>query len=258
MGSKAAVVMFVERDPREVLLRDLVLDHSKSKSLAETILGSSADEVGMLRFDRAIWPSAGIACAASLPGLDVVCSRELARSRPSQLTEEISRMAAGRDAYGVFMQSTEDWTAFAVWSAGRVVRALSLSPDTGVIEDLGERLPFEAPFWGGEYSVDHDPDYPLPFHPSELGNEALKTFFGFILEGSVDATCFDPEEVEIPAFRAAGQDRAEPQFRELVRREILKGSWADKLGTLQDRPVAGRVESDHSVSEGSVDDNPFR
>lgn len=223
--------MFVESDPREVFSGNLVIDHSKSRLLAEEILGTSADEIEMLRLDRAIWPKVGIAAAASLPGLDVVGSRELAQSRPSQLTEKISRLAAGRDAYGVFMQSTEDWTAFATWSGGRLVRALSLSPDTGIIEDVGERLPFEVPFWGGQHPVDHDPDYPLLFHPSVLGNEALKTFFGFILEGSVDATCFDPEEVEIPAFVAAGQHRAEPQFRELVPREIPKGSWADRITT---------------------------
>ncbi|MFI2780100.1 DUF6928 family protein [Streptomyces sp. ALB3] len=205
MGSKAAVVMFVEVNPREVFQGDARIDHPKSKLLAEEILGTVAEEMEPLALDLAVWPSAGIVCAASFPGLEVVCSRELAQSQPSHLTEAISRLADGRDAYGVFMHSTEDWTAFAVWSGGELVRAMSVSPDTGIIEEVGERLPFEAPFWGGERPLRHVLNYALPFHPLELGNEALKAFFGFILEGREDASCFDPEEVEIPAFQAARQ-----------------------------------------------------
>jgi hypothetical protein len=203
-GIKISGYHVVERSPREVFQDGSRIDHLKSKTLAKEIIGAEVDEIEPLTLDLAIWPKPGIVCAASLPGLEVVSSRELAQYQPSRLTDRISHMAAGRTAYGVFMHSAEDWTAFAVWSGNDLIRALSLSPDIGIMEDAGEQLPFEIPFWGGEYPVgDHAPNYPFPFHPSELGNEALKIFFGFILEGRRDASCFDPEEVSIPAFQAA-------------------------------------------------------
>ncbi|WP_432705771.1 DUF6928 family protein [Amycolatopsis taiwanensis] len=51
---------------------------------------------------------------------------------------------------------------------------MSLNPEFGVIEDIGD-LSFEVPFWEGEHSV---PGYGLPFRPIDLGNEALREFFG--------------------------------------------------------------------------------
>ncbi|MGW0522962.1 DUF6928 family protein [Crossiella sp. NPDC003009] len=60
----------------------------------------------------------GVVCTASLPGLDVVCSRALAKPRPSQLTDDVVGLADGRSAYAVFMHSAEDWAAFALWAGG--------------------------------------------------------------------------------------------------------------------------------------------
>ncbi|MGW4237326.1 DUF6928 family protein [Streptomyces sp. NPDC004749] len=202
MGSKAAVVVFAEAEPERAFREAVAIDHAKSKRLAETVLCTTSHETGLLPLDLAVWPDSGIVCAASLPGYEVVCSRELARHQPSELTEWISRLADGRDAYAVFMHSAEDWGAFAVWSEGHLLRSLSANPDSGVIEDVGEHLSFEVPFWEGEHSVRSEAGYSLPFHPIDFGNEALREFFGFILEGREDESCVDPEEVDIPAFRA--------------------------------------------------------
>ncbi|MEV5935901.1 hypothetical protein AB0L56_25000 [Streptomyces sp. NPDC052079] len=64
---------------------------------------------------------------------------------------------------------------------------------------MGQKFPFEQPFWNGQRPV-RASSYRLPFHPIDLGNEALRHFFGFILEGAEDYLCVDPEEVEIPVF----------------------------------------------------------
>ncbi|WP_165949437.1 DUF6928 family protein [Kribbella turkmenica] len=41
-----------------------------------------------------------------------------------------------------------------------------LAPDDGVLENLGEPLPFERPYWAGEHPVEVDEEpYPLEFHP---------------------------------------------------------------------------------------------
>jgi hypothetical protein len=49
------------------------------------------------------------------------------------------------------MHSVVDWFAFAVWQDGRLKRSLSLSPDSGVLEDIGAKLPFEEPYWSGKH-----------------------------------------------------------------------------------------------------------
>ncbi|MFD4655933.1 DUF6928 family protein [Kitasatospora sp. NPDC058444] len=52
------------------------------------------------------------------------------------------------------MHSVVDWLAFGVWEDGRLVRSLSLSPDSGIIEDIGEPLSFEVPSWARERPAD--------------------------------------------------------------------------------------------------------
>ncbi|MER7860981.1 hypothetical protein ABTX61_17890 [Amycolatopsis japonica] len=177
-----------------------------SKILAEKLFGRVAPGVRSLPLDLGIWPGPGVVCASSAVGLQAICSREFIVRNPSQLTSLIEELARGKDSYAVFMDSAEDWTAFAVWSCGRLKRSLSIDPGSGVVEDLGDRLAFEEPFWNGGNAVRESADYPLPFHPGDLGNEALREFFGFILEGREDDRCFDPEEVKIWEFEILHED----------------------------------------------------
>jgi len=204
VGSKAAIVAFVAGEPREAFRGASDIDPESSRRLAEKILGGQAQPSGALPLDRAVWPEDGVVCAASFPGVEVVCCRWLAQDRPSDLTGQISRLAEGRNAYGVFMHSITDYAGFAVWAKGSVVRSLSMSSEIGILEDLGSQFAFEEPFWRGEYSVPGDECCVLPFHPIDLANEALREFFGFVLEGDWDDSCFDPEEVNVPVFRAWG------------------------------------------------------
>jgi hypothetical protein len=46
---------------------------------------------------------------------------------------------------------------------------------------------------------------PLPFHPLELGEEALREFFGFQLEGFVDETLLEPEDIGMLCFDDPGK-----------------------------------------------------
>jgi hypothetical protein len=94
------------------------------------------------------------------------------------------------------MHSVVDWFAFAKWMNGKLVRSLSLSPDDGILEDMGQRLAFEEPFWSGKNPVtndDGDDECPLPFHPLELGEAALREFLGYQLEGFKDSARLQPE-----------------------------------------------------------------
>ena len=81
----------------------------------------------------------------------------------------------------------------------QLTRSLSISSDNGVIEDIGERLPFEEPFWSGRHRVGDG--YPLPFHPLELGEAALKEFFGYQLEGDLDSELLKPESIPLIKYK---------------------------------------------------------
>ena len=107
------------------------------------------------------------------------------------------------------MHSVVDWFAFAVWEDGVLRRSLSVAPDEGVMEDIGSRMAFELPYWNGAHPAvdpDEEPDsYPLPFHPLELGEAALREFFGFQLEGYLDAALLEPERIRMLRFEPPGR-----------------------------------------------------
>lgn len=103
------------------------------------------------------------------------------------------------------MHSVVDWFAFAVWRAGQLERSLSLSPDSGVLEDIGAKMAFELPYWAGEHPAvdanDEDDVYPFPFHPLDLGEAALAEFFGYQLEGFIDESMFEPDEIALMRYK---------------------------------------------------------
>jgi len=154
---------------------------------------------------EATYPPEGTTYAASFPGVDLVCDRRLMLDRPSELPAHLLEAAEGRRVILHAMHSVSDWLAFAVWEEGRLRRSLSLSPDGGIAENVGDPFPFEVPYWAGDRPVEFDPEwdeepYPLPFHPLELGNEALRAFFGFLLEGSPSPEDVDPDKVPLLGF----------------------------------------------------------
>jgi hypothetical protein len=88
-----------------------------------------------------VYPPDGRAHAASWPGVELLCDRRVMVDRPSQLPDELVAASAGRRMVLHAMHSVVDWLAFGVWEDGRLIRSLSLSPDSGIVEDIGEPLP---------------------------------------------------------------------------------------------------------------------
>jgi hypothetical protein len=153
----------------------------------------------------ALYPPKGTVCALSVPGLDIICDQEIMIDRPSQLPEHLVKASRGRRLYLHTMHSVVDWLAFAVWEDGRLIRSLSLSPDGGIAVDVGNRLPFELPYWQGRHPVEPGPPnkdeepYALPFHPLDLGERAMLEFFGFYVE-----RCSDEDDLPEPVVDTWG------------------------------------------------------
>jgi hypothetical protein len=119
---------------------------------------------------------------------------------PSQFPARYLDAAAGRRVVLHAMHSVTDSLAYAIWENGSLVRSLCLSPDSGIVENIGDPLPFEEPYWAGGYPVGDD--YPLPFHPLELGGgEALRELFGFTVEGRPQAADIDADAVRLAGFQ---------------------------------------------------------
>ena len=149
-------------------------------------------------------PPNGQVYAGLFGDLGIVAAPELGLEKPSSLQRAlVSRFASG-NLYLHAMHSAVDFFAFAVWERGTLRRALSLSTETGIAEDVGPRFEFELPFWAGNHPVtdpsEEDEAYPFPFHPLELAESALLEFFGFQLEGVNDPTHVDPESITLMRF----------------------------------------------------------
>jgi hypothetical protein len=120
---------------------------------------------------------------------------------------------------------------------GDDTRSLSVSPDGGIVENIGEPYDFERPYWAGERpagpTLSGDP-YPLPFHPLELGEDALRALFGFILEGFPDPNDVDPFEVPLRGFRVADPTGREQAEREATMKRLLQRMGPPRRYTMKD------------------------
>lgn len=132
----------------------------------------------------------------------VIAAKEFGIDFPSKLSASFLKLNYGDTIQLHAMHSVVDWFAFAVWKDGKLKRSLSLSPDDGILEDFGEKLPFEIPYWNGEYpAVEPEDEHPFQFHPLDLGEAALSEFFGYVLEGPIDSSLIEPEDIPLLGFK---------------------------------------------------------
>jgi hypothetical protein len=204
VGAKSALMIYADGSPAELLRSAPPPDEGKTAALvAATRPGPAlaAGPGGTLGDE--IYPAEGIVYAGSFPGVDVLCDRDVMTGRPSQSPGRLLAPGAGRRVILHAMHSASDWLAYAVWQDGALLRSLSLSPDGGITEDIGNPLPFEAPFWAGEHPVADSgrPPYPLPFHPLELGDAALLALAGFAVEGRPADDLMDPWAVRLTSYQ---------------------------------------------------------
>ena len=204
MGAKTWMLVHSDSPPKPLLRANPSLDREASTALARRLFPSEKLKPlpdGTLSFTN---PPDDEVVIGSIAGVSIVAAREFAIDRPSELpTSFLTRMPTGT-TYLHAMHSVVDWFAFAVWENGTLRRSLSLSPDSGIVEDIGVRLPFEEPYWAGEHPAvdpEEEYEYPFPFHPLELGEATLAEFFGYQLEGFVNSSLLEPEHVPLLRFK---------------------------------------------------------
>lgn len=205
MGAKTWMLVYADRDRdvREILKSRPPMDRDRSLELVTRLFPKEKltpfDDVD-LSYTNPPDDELFVGC---FPGVSIVAAGEFGIDYPSTLPQPFLDAVDGGSIYLHAMHSVVDWFAFAVWKERTLVRALSLSPDSGVLEDIGPRLPFEEPYWSGQHpATDGEEDaYPFPFHPLELGEAALVSFFGYTIEGRLDPSRIDPESIPLLSFK---------------------------------------------------------
>jgi hypothetical protein len=194
---------------------------SANVNVAEALKGGPpVDRVGTLKLAHSLFPKQKLepigdgdlsyTCPPDdevhigcFPGVSLLAAKEFRIDYPSKLPQPFRAAGEGGTVYLHAMHSVVDWFAYAQWTNGMLVRSLSLSPDSGILDDIGQRLPFEDPFWSGQHPAtdDAEDDYPFPFHPLELGEAALKEFFGYQLEGFLDPALLEPKSIPLVKYK---------------------------------------------------------
>ena len=204
MGAKTWMLVFSNGDAREALSRRPALDRdSTAKFVAKLFPGEKLKPIGDGDLSWTNPPDNEIH-AGCFGDVSVAAAAEFGIDYPSRLPPAFIAAGGGGIVTLHAMHSVVDWFAFARWEAGRLVRSLSLSPDSGVLEDIGAKLPFEVPYWAGQHSAigdeDEKLDGPFPFHPLDLGEAALYALFGYLLEGPMITTPVDPESIPLVKY----------------------------------------------------------
>lgn len=203
VGANTWMLVYANVDVGEALKGNPSLDRDASLKLAQRLFPKEKlEQLGDGDLSDTCPPDDEL-YVGCFPGVSIVAAKECGMDCPSQLPPPFIAAGESGTVHLHAMDSAVDWFAYAQWTNGRLVRSLSLSPDTGILEDIGQRLPFEEPFWSGEHPATDDPDddYPLPFHPLELGDAALKQFFGYQLEGFIDPTLLEPESIPLAKYK---------------------------------------------------------
>jgi hypothetical protein len=206
MGAKTWMLVYANGNAPEILKANPRLDREATALLARKLFPSEKLEPlgdGDLSFTCPPGDEVHIGCFA---GLSVVAAKEFGIDYPSTLQSIFLDDAPGQTIYLHAMHSVVDWFAYAVWTSGKLQRSLSLSPDSGILEDIGPRLQFEEPYWAGQHPLfepeeEEESSYPFPFHPLELGEAALLEFFGYQLEGTLDSSHLEPESIPLVRFK---------------------------------------------------------
>ena len=201
MGAKTWMVMYADGVVADTLSSTPKLDRDATTALARKLF--PRDTLTPLPDDSLLntCPPDDQLAIACFPGVSIVAAREFGIDLPSTLPTSLIQPGIARTTCLHAMHSVVDWFAYAIWKDGVLHRSLSLSPDSGVLEDIGSRLRFEEPYWAGEHPAvepDEQESYPFPFHPLELGEAALLDLFGYQLEGTTSH--FRPEDIPLMRF----------------------------------------------------------
>ena len=137
MGAKTWMLVYSSGSVSSTFKDGASLEKSKTISLLEKLYPAEdlvQIENGDLSYTN---PPDDIIFAGCFGDVSVIAAKEFAGDYPSKIESRFIDSSLGENIYLHAMHSVVDWFAFAKWLNGNLVRSLSLSPDIGIIEDIG-------------------------------------------------------------------------------------------------------------------------
>lgn len=156
-------------------------------------------DLGTVPLDAGAYPPRGDVNLGVFRGGHLIATRDAALFNPTKLAPKYLRVATGRTIVLLTQQSAHDMFAYARWVDGHLVRSISVNPVGKIWESLGEPEAFEIPFWKGKRPG--PADYPLPFHPLDLSDAALRAVLRLHFEGPPEDGLLDPSTVSLRAYQ---------------------------------------------------------
>lgn len=223
VGAKAGILALGDRDFAASLRQLPLADAERTGALVAAIFpGYQVELARGWPLAESAYPDDDVVYALSVPGLDILCDRRFMLDRPSELPAHVLEVAAGRRVALCAMHSVDDSFAYAVWASSELVRSLSLSLPGRIVEDIGEPLEFERPFWARrQAALDRHPGV-LGFHPLDLGQQAMRFLFGFALEGRAEPDDVEAGQITMLGYRVTDPEGAEQAARETALRAFLQ------------------------------------
>lgn len=204
MGAKTWMLVYADTSARDALSAQPPLEREATLKLAKKLFPREKLEPMGDGDLTCTCPNDNELDIGCFPSVSVIAAKEFGIDYPSRLPEIFIAAGGSGKIYLHAMHSVVDWFAYALWSGGTLLRSLSVSPDSGILEDIGPHLLFEEPYWSGQHPVgdeEEEDTYPLPFHPLELGDAALMELFGYQLEGPVESWLLRPESIPLIRYK---------------------------------------------------------
>ncbi|WP_405061995.1 hypothetical protein OG474_10145 [Kribbella sp. NBC_01505] len=223
MGAKDWMLVYAEGNAADILRSQPTLDREATRAFVERLHPSAPlTPIDDASLGSESAPDEGTVYAGVFPGLTLILTESAAQYEPSELPQHYIDEARDRTLYLHAMHSTDAWFAYAIWEGGTLRRSLSLSPDDHILENLGEPLAFELPYWAGKRTADEEEDLdiaeftrfividgpledapprPFDFNPLDLAEEALRTLFGFAYESEMPANAPDLDRIVLAGYQ---------------------------------------------------------
>lgn len=198
MGFKIAVLAYAD-DLASLDLGQPMADGAASSTIVRALFPRTTYvERGPVDLVEGGFPERGVLNVGAFKGGELVATLDAHLYNPTKLHRRYLTPAKGRTLVLLTQRSSSDMFAYARWEDGELVRSISVNPVGRVWEDIGAPEAFEAPYWRGDKAVDGD--CPLPFHPLEMSDAALRSVLGVHFEGSHEPALTVPEDVRLQSW----------------------------------------------------------
>lgn len=200
--------------------------------------------LGSFPLNRSASAGHGEIYIGSFPGVTLVQTLVDGPVRPSAAEARWLRLVEAPTVLLFAHDPETGVSGFARWESGKLVRSFA-GADDRIAEDEGMPLPFERPYWSGEFPLENDDDNPLalPFAPEALLHAAHRDWLSFDLE---------PGGLDVPVHGFATDGR-----REVRQPSPPTGPALHVAGSPGRAELHARQQEAEGSSSGGRRDSPY-